>query len=243
MSISHRLSLVVAAALTTTIAAAGSHAAVTYSSVNITGASDIVNLGTTVVDARNMGDDKITIAGHAGVGGATPTYNFNGIDFVPDATPFPEWSTSAGTVSQFDGGGTFLYIDNSNESFEEAMNSVISAGGATESLTLTLSGLTPGQAYHLQMIMSERRFVRSATMTIQGEESALFETGVAGPPAVEAIGMIAVFTATGTSETVLLSNASNVDVAAWALQTIPEPASAALLGLGGTLMMVRRRRA
>lgn len=248
MILTHRASCF-AAAFAASAALTVSAQAVTFSVTELDTAADIVNLGAAnFVEAKNLGDvNRLTIHG----GGPAAAYTFNGLDFTPIGTDITGW-TGTGTVFTFDpvdSQGNLQFDKGTDQDLKEMMNSVFFTFG-TNDMTLTLTGLTPGQDYHLQMLFAERRttFTRASQVTIDGDVSPIVAYGgAAGVPNLAPI-LTAVFTATGTTQDVLfeggpVAGTTSQSVSGYVLQTVPEPASAALLGLGGMLMMIRRRKA
>lgn len=105
---------------------------------------------------------------------------------------------------------------------------------------ITLSGLTPGYDYQVQMVLVGEWAGSSANLYVDGAD---YQYVYFGSPTIE---KVATYTFTAASSTAVMNNWRNqgvYHVAAYAVhEAVPEPATIGLLGfVGAGLMFVRRK--
>lgn len=125
-------------------------------------------------------------------------------------------------------------------------------GSSAGTSTISLSGLTLGQEYEVQIWVADYRqfppntYNRSETLTAGNTSGALtyLQTDQSGFNLGSASGsyILGTFTADSTSQTIGVTSASSSQLNALQLRAIPEPSTALLGGLG-MLALLRRRRA
>lgn len=124
-------------------------------------------------------------------------------------------------------------------------------GSSAGTSTISLSGLTLGQEYEVQIWVADYRqwpdtnFARSETLSAGNISSPLtYLQVISGVNQGSASGsyILGTFTADSTSQTIGFTSASSSQLNAFQLRAIPEPSTALLGGLG-MLALLRRRRA
>lgn len=106
---------------------------------------------------------------------------------------------------------------------------------------LNLQGLTVGQQYRVQMVLSALDANRTLTMTSGGSTSPTISYGTTNGPAMES----ATFTADATTQQFVLSGlgtGNRTELSGFTLYAVPEPGSLALAGVGAVSLLGRRRR-
>ena len=235
-----RILLSTASALMILEAGSASAAAISWSAQTFDNANQVSTTGT-LVEAYNLGNN--------GAGGATATVVVNGVSFLStpaDASVSPVVN-SPGTT--FDAGTHDPTVDVivglANADADALIDSLAFGGGGTNSLA-RVSGLNIGTEYIIQLIVAVRSNGGNATYdfghsTPSGDATEVYtlEDGPGNPVSI----VTGTFTADETSQDfhVAISTATNFEASAYQLRLVPEPGSLALLGLGG-LMVLRRRR-
>jgi hypothetical protein len=186
-----------------------------------------VSTNGTVVEAFNLGYRSTGLS----------TQTVNGVLFTALVAPTPLTSTNTNAYSQL----------NSNTSgdadYDGLLNSVAFGGGANlVSMTLGGGNLIDGGQYELQLWYVEEQAVSSRVM-IYGDGNGN-TVGVGGSAGLLGQYAIGTFTAVGTSQTLTMDpdGFGNSHLTAYQIRAVPEPSSAALLGLGGLALILRRRR-
>jgi len=113
-----------------------------------------------------------------------------------------------------------------------------------------LTGLTSGQQYRIQALVYDGRGPQTGrTLEIDGATMGTYANGINGTSWGPGLLMTGTFTADATTEqsftieTLETTGASSgSQLNAITLYTVPEPSSAALLGLGGLALILRRRK-
>jgi hypothetical protein len=186
-----------------------------YTQGQINSQSDILNTGTFLV-ATDLGPNA-------------PAVTVNGVAFGPDSPAgLNGWSYGTGDFStQFQAGSPLdkLLSDLDYQS--------LNLGSAS----LTLSGLTPGQPYLLQLFLCDQinATAQSSRVIIQGQSYNI------SPFGTNADYIRATFTASGTSEVIQFGTGDNLEpdrmiLNAFAVSAVPEPDTWALLALGAAAM-------
>lgn len=188
-------------------------ATVTYVQNHITYETDVLNVGNLLV-ANNLG-------------ASAPAVTVNGVAFG---------NSTAGLSNLSNGGADFSSNFPSGSPLDTLMSGLVFQAGGYSSLTLT--GLTAGTDYLLQLFManSVNSTGKTSRVSVQGSDYNLTNFGS------NADYLRVSFSATGTSEVVTFGNGSGNEsdrmvLNAYALHTpivaaVPEPGTAALLGLG-----------
>lgn len=196
---------------------------------NTAGPSDIVSGGAVVLawDGANVGA--------ASAQATDPIINgisFTSDDFLGDSTGF----------------NNALTTNTSGDAAYDALLTQNSFGGGTDT-GLTLNGLAFGQDYFIQVWYIDTRPNNVGRIMTFGDGEPIENTvDLAADPSgtSNSLGQFVIgsFTADATSQTLhMLTNGfGNAHFAGVLVREVPEPGSVALLGLGG-LMMLRRRRA
>ena len=192
-------------------------AAVIFSSGNITSDTEVFNTGLVVI-ANNLGS------------GATAT-TVNGVNFGV---------STVGLGAMGNGGGDFSRSFAPGSGLDNLLSGLVYQGGGSSSLTL--SGLTAGQNYNLQLLLqnSVNSTGRNASVNVQGQNFTLNYGSNANY-------LLASFAATGNAETVNFGNGSGSEskrmvLNAYVLSTegagagsasaVPEPSTLAIFALG-----------
>lgn len=201
--------------------------------------SDIVNTGGTVIAAVNFGSQEA-------VGGvSTLTVDINGI------------SHEVASVSTSDGDAADLIANvSTNSTFDghfrdyrstfvgytgDLQNLIAGIAGITAPgpLTVDISGLTPGETYLFQGYWEANNV--NSVVTVGFEETDSL-TGISGNGMATLISYE--FTAGDDTLNVSLTQTAGGDnpwLQGFSLQAVPEPGSMALIGLGGVMVLCRRR--
>jgi hypothetical protein len=185
--------------------------------------SDILNVGSLLV-ATDLGNQA-------------PAVTVNGVAFGADSMAgLSGWSYGTADFSS-----QFL----TGSPLDKLLSDLDFQGLFSGNASLTLSGLTPGQPYLLQMFLCNQnnQTAQSSRVTIQGQDYNVAAFGT------NADYIRATFSASGASE-VIQFGTGNINepyrmiLNAYALSAVPEPGTAALLCLGllGSLLVRRQVR-
>jgi hypothetical protein len=188
-------------------------------------ASDVLNTGGAVVAAEYAG-------------GGNPTETVNGITFSIGLSDY------AGYQGEFTGG--LSGFTTNNAAYDAILNGFDYDGSNPN--TLTITGLTPGTTYDVQLWSLDDR-------ACCGGRTVNYDDGVGDASTVFAlnsnVSTIGTFVADGTTQQIVNVNGVGqfqTNLNAFSVQAVPvvvpEPASIALFGIGslGLCMVVRRRR-
>jgi len=227
-----------AIALSLGIVAASNAAIVTYSSQIFSNATDVSTNGT-LIRAVNLGSSD------GFQGAATADVTINGVTFTASTAGannglFADAGNIYFDAASFSGAITGVSTTDAN-----ALLDSIEFGPGTGNSLATLTGLIIGQVYEIQMFNARNDGVTvdyGYAATVGGAEVYSL-TGVTRAPTAPSL-VTGTFTATATSQEihVAIAGSTNLEVSAYQLRTIPEPSSAALLGLGGLALILRRRK-
>ena len=215
-------------------------ASVAWTSASFTDANQISTAGT-LVEARNLGQ------GTNGANGATPTASVtvNGVVF---SSSTGSQYTDAAAVGTFRDAGNYsgATITGLTAGETDDLLDTLEFGGGVGNSTVTLSGLTIGLEYTVQVLFARNQNPANNidlghALTVGGAEVYTLNDVAYGNGAHIATGT---FTADATSQELHFASsaAGNAEFNALQLRVVPEPSSAALLGLGGLALILRRRK-
>ncbi|QQL45504.1 PEP-CTERM sorting domain-containing protein [Sulfuriroseicoccus oceanibius] len=176
----------------------------------------------TLVSAENLGGSETT---------------FDGITFAAGNTTF----TTGGTFDGFHQNGQLL-----------SEHGIYGGGGAAD--TVSLDGLIIGKTYRIQALVYDGRGagdIPGRTVEFDGINQGQYSYGISGVTWGNGLLVTGVFTADSTTQDFTIeafagSNSKGGQLNALTVfetaQAIPEPSSAALLGIGGLALIMRRRK-
>jgi hypothetical protein len=242
--------------------AAQAAATVSGTSVTVTGDSDVLNLGQGTVFAESIG--QLWNGGAYWNPNAPASVTANGVAFIdpyqvnPPNSPWVQNGVTL-SISQFsdlDSNGEVGSVTGNIKSllFGDVMVSDNSEGGNNGQYappgdnSISLSGLTAGQAYTLQ-IFAGQNFENGNELVTDGTSSGILSYNSSDASILDA------FTPTGTTETIDLTPLAapgsyfmpGTDISAVNLQLgdVPEPSTYAMLALGlvGLIAWQRKRAA
>ena len=219
---------VVAAAALAALSLSASAASITWGSVTtITSPSSLDQVGS-FISAVNAG----------GTAGAPLPVAGTDVTFV-DGGPT---SASIGTINNTGNGG-FYSPTTGNANLDAVLDShsYLSNGNPNSRGQVTLTGLTPGQGYRIQVIgvSDDRSCCLDRTQTIDdgnGDVSGALRRGSANA-------VIGTFTADSSSQSFFVSGINDPGLSGYQVRAAPEPATFGLLGVGAMAFLARRRRA
>jgi hypothetical protein len=188
-------------------------------------------------------DASGTVVQAVSFGVAGPNQNVAGIDFKFVATTGLSAIGDPGVESSNPGPGVFW--SNTTDDLApillgQAYGGPNAPGGG---MALTLSGLAPGTHYAIQLLMSDVRVDYVRPLDLDGDLATAEITDYTFGRTI-----VGEFTADGATQIVnLLKPSPQLDgqgqMGAYVLTSVPEPTSLALVGLGGALVLRRRRQA
>lgn len=126
-------------------------------------------------------------------------------------------------------------------------NASIVNGGvpANNDSVYTITGLTNGTDYYVQLWFADERTASAGRVMTYGDNEATESTVDVAGQGANGFGQFAIgqFTAGGSSQdlTLVTSGFGRSHITAILVREVPEPGSLALLGLGGAFMLRRRR--
>jgi hypothetical protein len=183
----------------------------------------------TLVKASNLGD------------GTQSAVTFSGITFDTDLSNVTQ-GTAPGDRSQSE-----IVYTGGDADIGSLLNTqfIASSWSAPSNVVIALNGLSIGQQYRMQVVLTPEWEWSGAGVTATGGDTIWYD----GTNALEEAVGTHLFTADATSMTYTMDNTGDADgsyhyISAYALHAVPEPSTTALvLGLAGVaLVMVRRRR-
>jgi hypothetical protein len=234
------LSLAAASASLLLAATSATAAVITWdgSVSTTTSEANVISTGLTNVAGANFGGGSpgnLVANGvtFAFVADNTTTALGNGISIDPgnweDASSNAILSTMTGDF------GTIL-----DNQFDYDHNSA----SANTSVDMTLSGLVDGQQYQIQFFASLNVALSPGfgPVDFQDTSGGIKSPGLEINPGEQYV--VGMFTAIGTSQIIRVNPSLNTGplVSAFVIGSVPEPSSAALLGLGGLALILRRSR-
>ena len=170
---------------------------------------------------------------------ATPTVAIQGVTFTPSTTTTNGAIFKSGTVTS----APYGFGNTANDAALIQLANYISFKGGTtpaDAQTFTISGLTTGTSYKLDIIQSTSDAgPRTQTLTVGGVSDTvnLVAYGVYDSVfTTTAVNGAITGTVTPTTDGTVLNG-----IVVSTLTTVPEPTSVALLGLGGLTLLRRRR--
>ena len=134
-----------------------------------------------------------------------------------------------------------IYNGAVDTAFHHVMDSNVYGGGAAS--IITVSGLTANTSYLIQVLAGDERKATSFARIANGDGTGQMSGNVG-----TSTSFIGLFT-TGAAETTVdlqsftsPSGDAGISISALQVREVPEPSSAALLGLGGLALILRRRK-
>jgi hypothetical protein len=177
------------------------------------------------------------------VGSILYAFNFDNTGTAADVTingvPFVGTSITNGSTTDFsiDGGG--MDGTGGGDSSDSSQVKLLNENGVYGGSTYVLKGLTIGTTYAAQFIFDadpiDNRYV---ALTDGTQTSNTVTGGVPGPQYITDT-----FTATGAMETLTRANDGGLQLSGFVVETVPEPGTWALMGLGlaGFVLLARRK--
>lgn len=122
--------------------------------------------------------------------------------------------------------------------------------GDSGASTVSLSGLISGQAYRIQALVFDGRGtagIPGRTVSFDGIDQGVYANGVSGVTWGDGLLVTGTFTADATTQDFTIeafagATSKGGQLNALLVHAVPEPSSAALLGLGGLALVLRRRK-
>ncbi|MEM9347993.1 MAG: PEP-CTERM sorting domain-containing protein [Planctomycetota bacterium] len=202
----------------------------TITSVDLVDENSIINTGGDVVSAVNLGSPQAVSTVDATVNGilhkvASAANAGDGADLIPELT----------INSTFDGGFRTTF-----NPFSGDLNNLIGGIAGTPApgpLELDITGLSIGTTYLFQAYWETGTTNQTGTVTIEGDS-------LAGINSTNTQLISYTFEATDTElnfELLQTGGSDSIWLSGYSLQVVPEPGSLALIGLGGVMVLRRRR--